>query len=58
MERLDIEAAEAFDYLRRVSMDLNRKLVDIAEELVRTRVLPVELNAMRQPEEPASALEV
>ena len=59
MECLDIEADAAFDYLRRVSMDLNRRLVDIAEELVRTRVLPdVALNAMTPSEEPASAREV
>jgi hypothetical protein len=36
MERLDITADQAFDYLRRVSSHTNRKLVDIAEELTST----------------------
>lgn len=40
MERLDIDAARAFDYLRRVSSHSNRKLVDVADELARTRELP------------------
>ena len=40
MERLDIDADQAFDYLRRVSSHSNRKLVDIADEIARTRKLP------------------
>lgn len=40
MERLDIDAAQAFDYLRRVSSHSNRKLVQVADELARTRKLP------------------
>ena len=40
MERLDIDAAQAFDYLRRVSSTTNRKLADVAAEIARTRTLP------------------
>lgn len=40
MERLDIDSAQAFDYLRRVSSVSNRKLIDIADEVARTRELP------------------
>jgi hypothetical protein len=40
MERLGIDADQSFDYLRRVSMDTNRKLVDVADEIARTRRLP------------------
>jgi len=40
MERLDIGADQAFDYLRRVSSTTNRKLAEVAEEIVRTRRLP------------------
>jgi GAF domain-containing protein len=40
MERLDVDAAQAFDYLRRVSSTSNRKLSDVAAEIARTRVLP------------------
>ena len=40
MERYRIDGERAFDYLRRISQDTNRKLVAIAEELVRTRQLP------------------
>jgi GAF domain-containing protein len=40
MERLDIDPDQAFDYLRRVSMHTQRKLVDLAEEIARTRRLP------------------
>lgn len=39
MERLDITAEQAFDYLRRASMHLNRKVVDVADEIARTRTL-------------------
>jgi transcriptional regulator with GAF, ATPase, and Fis domain len=40
MERLGISADQAFDYLRRVSSQTNRKLAAIAAELVQTRRLP------------------
>lgn len=40
MERLDIDEDQSFDYLRRVSSHTNRKLVEIAEEIARTRKLP------------------
>ena len=40
MERLDITADQAFDYLRRSSMHANRKVVDIAAEIASTRKLP------------------
>ncbi len=37
MARLDIGEDQAFDYLRRVSSHCNRKLIDVAEEIARTR---------------------
>jgi transcriptional regulator with GAF, ATPase, and Fis domain len=40
MERLNISEDQAFDFLRRVSSQTNRKLVEVAEEIARTRVLP------------------
>jgi hypothetical protein len=40
MERLGISADQAFDFLRRISSDSNRKLAEVAAELVRTRELP------------------
>nr|WP_301539544.1 GAF and ANTAR domain-containing protein [Nocardioides sp. zg-1308] len=40
MSTLDIDADAAFDYLRRMSMESNRKVVDLAEEIARTRALP------------------
>ena len=40
MERYGINAERAFDYLRRISQDTNRKLIAVAEEVVRTRRLP------------------
>lgn len=40
MERYGIDAERAFDYLRRVSQDTNRKLIAVAEEVVSTRQLP------------------
>lgn len=42
MERLDIDADQSFDYLRRVSMDTNRKLIEVADDIARTRRLPHE----------------
>ena len=39
MERLDISADQAFDYIRRASMDTNRKVVDVAAEIAATRRL-------------------
>jgi len=41
MQQLDIGVDQAFDYLRRVSSHTNRKLIDVAQEIVRTRQLPV-----------------
>ena len=41
MERHKISAARAFLVLTRTSQDSNRKLHDIADELVRTGMLPV-----------------
>lgn len=40
MERYNIGDTEAFAFLRRVSQDTNRKLVQIAQEIVHTRALP------------------
>ena len=40
MERLDISADQAFDYLRRISSTTNRKLVAVASDIARTRTLP------------------
>ena len=40
MERYRLTADQAFTALARVSQDLNRKLVDIARELVETGALP------------------
>ncbi len=37
---LDVSEDRAFDYLRRVSSHTNRKLIDVAAEIVRTRALP------------------
>jgi GAF domain-containing protein len=39
MERLDITADQAFDYIRRTSMNANRKVVDVATEIAATRRL-------------------
>lgn len=40
MAWLQVDADHAFDYLRRVSMQRNRKLAEIAEVVVHTRELP------------------
>ena len=40
MGQLDIDADQAFDYLRRISSTSNRKLAVVAMEIVRTRQLP------------------
>ena len=40
MERLDITADQAFDYLRRVSSHSNRKVAVVAAEIAHTRKLP------------------
>jgi GAF domain-containing protein len=40
MMMLDLEEDQAFDYLRRVSSTSNRKISDLAGEIVRTRALP------------------
>ncbi len=40
MTRLEVSPDQAFAYLRRVSSTENRKIADLAEEIVRTRRLP------------------
>ena len=40
MAHLDIDAVTAFAYLKRMSMESNRKLIEIAEEVARTRQPP------------------
>ena len=40
MEKLGIDADQAFTYLRRVSQSENRKLIMICHEIVNTRRLP------------------
>jgi GAF domain-containing protein len=40
MERLDVTPEQAFDYLRRVSSFTNRKVIDLAGDIVATRRLP------------------
>ena len=37
---LELSEEQAFDYLRRVSSHTNRKLIEIAAEIVATRALP------------------
>ncbi|MCU7728909.1 GAF and ANTAR domain-containing protein [Actinoplanes sp. KI2] len=43
MERRRLSAGDAFDLLRRVSQQLNRKLADVAQELAETGELPAEV---------------
>lgn len=40
MERYDLDADRAFEVLRRYSQDTNRKLRDVAQDLIDTRKLP------------------
>ena len=40
MERYNIDAAQAFDYLRRISSHSNRKVVDLAAEIATTHQVP------------------
>ena len=40
MERLGLDSDQALGYLKRASMHLNRKVIDIAREIMRTRTLP------------------
>jgi AmiR/NasT family two-component response regulator len=40
MERLEVDACQAFEYLRRVSSQNNSKVIDIATEIAETRELP------------------
>jgi GAF domain-containing protein len=40
MERFDLDPARAFDVLRRISSHSNRKIYDLASELVQTREVP------------------
>jgi hypothetical protein len=40
MERYDMTAAQAFDYLRRISSNTNRKVAVVAAEIAETRRVP------------------
>ena len=40
MERYDMTADQAFDYLRRISSSTNRKVAVVAAEIAQTRRLP------------------
>jgi AmiR/NasT family two-component response regulator len=40
MERFDLDPDQAFDVLRRYSQTHNRKLRDVAQDLIDTRHLP------------------
>lgn len=40
MERLGMDSDQAFEYLKRASSHLNRKVIDVAEEIAETRRLP------------------
>ena len=40
MERLGMDADQAFGYLRRLSQTKHRKLIDICDDIVKTRQLP------------------
>ena len=40
MERFDMTADQAFDYLRRISSSTNKKLANVAAEIAQTRRLP------------------
>ncbi len=40
MERYDMTADQAFDYLRRISSSTNRKVAVVAAEIAQTRQLP------------------
>ena len=40
MERYDMTADQAFDYLRRISSNSNRKVAVVAAEIAETRRLP------------------
>jgi GAF domain-containing protein len=40
MERFGMDDGQAFDYLRRISSHSNRKLVQVADDIARTRELP------------------
>lgn len=42
MERFDLDGDRAFQVLRRFSQDNNRKLRDVAQELINTRKLPAQ----------------
>lgn len=45
MERFGLDPARAFDVLRRISSHSNRKIYDLASELVRTREVPTDDSA-------------
>jgi hypothetical protein len=55
MERLDMTEDQSFDYLRRASSHLNRKLVDVAAEVVTTRRLPLVSSEPREDDPLAGA---
>ena len=40
MERLGVDPDQAFGYLRRLSQTKHRKLIDICDDIVKTRQLP------------------
>ena len=40
MERLGMDSVQAFEYLKRASSHLNRKVIEVAEEVLETRRLP------------------
>ncbi|MGI3783187.1 MAG: GAF and ANTAR domain-containing protein [Janthinobacterium lividum] len=47
MERFDLSADRAFEYLRRISQGNHTKLVDVAREIVETRTLPAQRTMSR-----------
>ena len=52
VERYELTADQAFDLLARSSMLSNRKLRDVADELVRAGDLPAETSTGRSPRRP------
>ena len=49
MERFGLDSQRAFDVLVRVSQDLNIKVLQVADELVRTRITPGTSRSTHQP---------
>ena len=58
MERFSLDADQAFSVLRRVSQDSQRKLYEVAADLVRTGELPVRCQLLDRPQEAAPAPEL